>query len=54
MYYQGSRELEDAAAIDEITLEGVQTNGVSGNDLELFHAGPFVTISNTFQSDADI
>lgn len=44
MYYQGSRELEDTAAIDEITLEGIQTNRVSGNDLEPFHAGPFVPI----------
>ncbi len=42
------------SAIDEITLEGIQTNGVSGNDLEPFHAGPFVPIPNTFQSNEDI
>lgn len=54
VYYQGSRELEDAAAIDEITLESVQTDRVSGNDLEPFHTGPFVPIPNTFQSDTDI
>lgn len=54
MYYQGSRELEDAGAIDEITLESVQTDRVSGNDLEPIHAGAFVPIPSTFQSDVDI
>lgn len=44
----GARELEGALTIDEITLECFQCDRMSGRDLELFHAGPFVLVSTTF------